>query len=100
MNLIKTLKKLPQNLFNNRLIGQALSAGTSIGANYREANASESPRDFRHKMNISFKESWEVKYFLELLITTNPYFINELSLLLKESDELMRTFGKAVTTCK
>lgn len=100
INLIKALKKLPKNIFNNKLIGQAISAGTSVGANYREASASESPKDFKHKINISFKESKEVKYFLALIISANPDFERELMILFKESDELMRIFGKSVTTCR
>ncbi len=97
-NLIKVLRQLPRDLINNKLISQSISAGTSIGANYREANASESPRDFKHKINISFKEAKEARYFLDLLISANPDFNNLLSPLRKESDEFARIFGKAVTT--
>ena len=100
INLINVLKKLPKDLFNNKLISQAISAGTSIGANYREASASESPKDFKHKINISFKEAKEVKYFLTLIISANQDFNDELLVLFKESDELMRIFGKSVTTCR
>ena len=98
-NLIANLKSLPKNIYNNKLISQAISAGTSIGANYREANAAESKKDFKHKINISFKEAKEVKYWLDLLISNNPDHINILQPLYKESDELLRIFGKIVSTC-
>lgn len=99
-NLVKELQKLPKGIINNKLISQAVSSGTSIGANYREANASESPKDFKHKMNISFKEAKETRYWLDILISTNPIYSNNLLPLRQESDELSRIFGKAVTSCR
>ena len=99
-NLISTLQRLPKNLINYKLSGQVLGSGTSIGANYREATASESPRDFKHKINISFKEAKETVFWLDNLISANPSFKIDLSPLRKESEELMRLFGKSVTTCR
>ena len=99
-NLITILQKLPQNLINSKLVGQVVSSGTSIGANYKEANASESPKDFKHKINISFKEAKETRYWMDIIIHANPANADELLILRKESDELARIFGKAVSTCK
>jgi four helix bundle protein len=99
-NLINTLNKLPKNQINYQINSQLFKSGASIGANYREANASESPKDFKHKINISFKEAKETKYWLDLLISNNREFTSELQILYKEADELSRIFGKAVTTCR
>ena len=55
IKLIETLKKLPKNLFNHKLISQCISSGTSIGANYYEENGAESRKDFKHKIRIYFK---------------------------------------------
>lgn len=99
-NLANVLQKIPRNPVSDKLIRQVIASGTSIGANYREANAAESPRDFQHKMNISFKEAKETRYWLDILISINPDYTNVLSILRKESDEFSRLFGKAVTTCK
>jgi len=99
-NLIKALQKLPKNQVNYRLSGQAIDSGSSIGANYYEATASESPRDFKHKINISFKEAKETTFWLENLIAANPDNANDLLSLKKEADELMRIFGKSVATCR
>lgn len=98
--LAKVLQELPRNPINDKLIRQVIASGTSVGANYKEANTAESPRDFQHKMNISFKEAEETRYWLDILISVNPTHINNLSSLRKESDEFARIFGKAVTTCK
>ena len=45
---------------------QLLRAGTSIGANVREAQNAESPRDFLHKMKVAAKEAEETEYWLLL----------------------------------
>lgn len=99
-NLIAVLQKLPKNLISHNLIGQTVRSGTSVGANYREANAAESEKDFKHKMNISFKEAKEARYWLDILMSANPDHKNDLAPLRQESDELARIFGKAVTSCR
>lgn len=71
IELIKTLKTLPKNIYNYKIIGQLIDSGTSIGANYREANGTESRKDFKHKINISFKEARETNYWLSILQSTN-----------------------------
>ena len=98
--LISTLRLLPRNRVNGKLFPQILSSGTSIGANYREANSAESKKDFQHKMCISFKEAKETRYWLDILIFSNPSFVQQLSPLRQESDELTKIFGKVVWTCK
>ena len=48
------------------LAKQLLRSGTSIGANIREAQSSESKPDFIHKFKIAAKESEETEYWLML----------------------------------
>lgn len=48
--VIDFVKLLPKNQVNNVLISQITRSGTSIGANYMEADAAESKKDFRHKI--------------------------------------------------
>ena len=50
---------------------QILRSGTSIGANIHEAVASESKKDFIHKLSIAVKESRETSYWLNLLKDSN-----------------------------
>ena len=45
---------------------QLLKSGTSIGANIREAQNSESNADFIHKLKIAAKEADETEYWIEL----------------------------------
>jgi len=68
---------LPRNVVNNGLISQMVRSGTSIGANYMEADAAESKRDFRHKISICKKESKETKHWLRMIARANPEKKNE-----------------------
>jgi four helix bundle protein len=45
---------------------QLTKSGTSIGANVRESQGSESQADFVHKLKISEKEMFETEYWLSL----------------------------------
>ena len=52
---------------------QMLKSGTSIGANFREAQGSESKADFIHKLKISHKEAEETEYWLLLCEKAKSY---------------------------
>ena len=47
---------------------QITKAGTSIGANYREANRARSKADFRNKIKICESEASETQYWLEVIV--------------------------------
>ncbi len=54
---------------------QLYRAGTSVGANVREAKYAESRRDFIHKLKIAEKELAETLYWVGLL-SSHPGIIN------------------------
>ena len=68
LQLIRFLESLPKNYLGEALGRQLLKSGTSIGANYREANRAESKADFIHKLAIAEKEASETVYWLELML--------------------------------
>lgn len=90
------LKRCPQNPITIPLINQCLRAGTSIGANYREANGGSSKRDFFNKIYICKKEAKETLYWLELLGKTleEPTAKQKCRVLWSETKELVLIFGK------
>ncbi len=47
-SVIVFAKLIPQNVINNPIINQFVKSGTSIGANYCEADSAESKKDFEH----------------------------------------------------
>lgn len=48
--VIRLCRKIPRGPINDPLITQLVKAGTSVGANYCEADDAESKQDFRHKI--------------------------------------------------
>lgn len=63
--IIDFAKTIPQNPINIPLISQLIRAGTSIGANFCEADDAETPKDFIHKLGICKKEARETKHWQE-----------------------------------
>ena len=55
------------------LAKQILRSGTSVGANIREAQNSESKADFIHKLKIAAKEADEIEYWLQLCQFSKNY---------------------------
>jgi four helix bundle protein len=70
--VIRLAKKIPFSPVNNRLIDQLVGAGTSVGANYCEADDGVSRADFRHRIGICRKEARETKHFLRMIAVAEP----------------------------
>ncbi|MFA6550048.1 MAG: four helix bundle protein [Candidatus Gracilibacteria bacterium] len=85
IEFIKTAKK--SQMSENALM-QLLRSGTSIGANYCEADNSESKKDFIHKIGICRKESKETKYWLKIIEYLFPNEIEKISPLQQEAKEI------------
>lgn len=88
--LIFLCKKLPWNIINKRLVDQIIRSGTSVGANYREANETDTPKDFRNRIRITKKEAKETLYWIDLIIEANREVKEEWSILRKECEELLK----------
>ena len=66
--MIGLIFKLPSNSVNKSLIEQVIRSSGSIGANYCEANESESKADFIHKIGVCKKETKETKHWIRLML--------------------------------
>lgn len=71
-SIILFCKKIPRGPIYDPLITQLVKAGTSVGANYCEADDAESKDDFRHKIGICKKESRETKFFIRMIVVAVP----------------------------
>jgi four helix bundle protein len=80
------------------LARQILRAGTSVGANIREAQNAESKLDFIHKLKIAAKEAGETDYWL-LLCKKAKNYPNPEYLLLK-LPEIIKVISKIISTSK
>ena len=90
--IIRFAKRIPQSPVNNRLIDQLVGAGTSIGANYCEADDAVSKRDFRNKIGTCRKEAKETKFFLRMIATAEENLRAEARELWQEAKELHLIF--------
>lgn len=77
---------------------QILKAGTSIGANVREAQNAESKADFIHKIKIAAKEADEVEYFLMLCKESEDYPSNDK--LLEDAKSIIKVLSKIISSSK
>ena len=67
VRIIQLSAKLPNTPEARVVRNQMTKAGTSIGANYREANRARSKADFRNKIAICESEASETQYWLEVI---------------------------------
>ena len=70
--VIDFAKTIPQNPVTNRLISQLVGAGSSVGANYVEADDSVSKKDFLKSIGTCRKEAPETKHFLRMIARAVP----------------------------
>jgi four helix bundle protein len=91
---------LERNEINRPLISQLVSAGTSIGANYTEADGAESKKDFQHKIGICKKELKETKHWLRMISKANPQKKMECRRLWQEAQELTLIFSAILLSKK
>jgi four helix bundle protein len=66
--IIRFAKTLPRDVVDLPLISQLVRAGTSIGANYCEADDAVSKKDYRNKIGTCKKEARETKYWLRMIV--------------------------------
>ena len=89
VQVVKTVAVFPKNSEGQIIGKQLLRSGTSIGANYREANRAESRNDFVHKVGVAEKEAAETIYWLEICRDIKLGAEKQISALLDEADQLL-----------
>jgi len=99
-NIIEFAKKIPKNSITLPIISQLVRSGTSVGANYCEADEAESGKDFKHKLGISKKESRETKHWLRMIIKAVPDLEKEAKILWQEAKELSLIFNSIINKIK
>ncbi|MDZ7716634.1 MAG: four helix bundle protein [Balneolaceae bacterium] len=79
---------------------QLLRSGTSIGANIEEAIGGSSKRDFKAKLNISYKEARETKYWIRLLKDTGYLDKKAANSILTDCEELLKLLFSIIRSSK
>lgn len=89
INIIMLSTSMPSTPAGKVIRNQITKSGTSIGANYREANKSGSPADFACKIKICTSEK---AYWLEIISELGWFEDLKSETELKEANELLAIF--------
>src|SRR5438034_2480784 len=100
LKIIAFAATLPVGRIGDVIKYQLVKAGTSVGANYREATRAESRNDFIHKIGIVEKEAAESQYWLELCEEAGLGNAEQRQWLLGESGELLENFTRSERIAK
>ena len=92
IRIIRLSVLLPNSVEGKIIRNQLTKAGTSIGANYREANRARSRADFKNKIKICESEANEACYWLEIIDELKWMEADELKSVLIEANELLAIF--------
>ena len=92
--VIDFAKSIPQSPVTSRIISQLVGAGTSVGANYAEADDSVSKKEFLKFIATCKKEARETKHFLRMAVRAVPELRPEARKVWKEAKELHLIFAK------
>lgn len=92
ISIIKLSASLSNTVEAKVIKNQITKSGTSIGANYREANRSRSKADFKNKISICESEASETVYWLELISELKWKKSNDFQTILIEAKELLAIY--------
>lgn len=92
VQIIRLSMRLPRTPEGMVIRNQITKSGSSIGANYREANRSRSKADFRNKIKICESEASETQYWLEVIVETEWLSRDQIKTEYNECSELLALF--------
>jgi four helix bundle protein len=101
--LVRFLSKLPSTPVIREIIGQLMRSGTSIGANYFEAEGASSKKDYQNFFSYALKSANETKFWLAILRDSNLIpreLLSECDWLLQETKELASIFASSILTMR
>jgi|SRR3989344_6078498 len=99
-SVIHLCKSITQDSITKPVINQLVRSGTSIGANYMEANGASSKKDFVNKIFICKKEAQETKHWLRMLSHSTVQKPGDIQKLWKECQELTLIFQKISSSAR
>src|SRR6185437_9096003 len=88
VSIIDVVNKLPKTPAGFAIAHQLVKSGTSIGANFIEAQDASSTPDFIHRLSISLREARETGYWLRIIENAKLAAYIEIKNEIKECDEL------------
>ena len=91
--IIQFARRIPLDPVTEPLIKQMVRAGTSIGANYGEADDAGSKKEFRYRISVCKRESRESKHWLRMIAAAAPALKDEARVHWQEAKELHLIFS-------
>ncbi len=99
--MIDVVEALPNSRAGNYIAGQLIRSCHSPTFNYGEVQASESPKDFIHKMSVVLKELKECRTALKIIRKKEMIKpVTKLDEVYKETEELIAIIAKSIATAK
>jgi four helix bundle protein len=92
VSIIHLSRTLPNTPEGKVIRTQITKSGTSVGANYREANRARSKADFKNKIKICESESSETQYWLEVIVKLKWLSWKKVKCEYQECGELLALF--------
>ena len=92
VSIIRLSASVPNTPEGLAVRNQITKSGTSIGANYREANRSRSKADFKNRIRICESEASETQYWLDLIVEAGLLTRDKVQLQYRECSELLAIF--------
>ena len=96
--VIEFARSIPRDAVTQRLISQIVGAGTSVGANYCEADDAVSKKEFKQKIGYCKKEARETKFFARMIVKAVPKVREAAKPIWQEAKELHLIFAKIYRT--
>lgn len=100
LRLLKFIAALPKDILSETMAKQLIRSGTSVLANYVEANSASSKRDFINFFTHSLKSANESKVWLALLRDMGKGSSKESEALLGELGEISNIIASSIITLK
>ncbi|MAD52365.1 MAG: four helix bundle protein [Candidatus Marinimicrobia bacterium] len=97
---IKLCKSLPNNYEGRHFGGQLLRSSTSVAANYRASQLSQSKKTFIAKLSIALEEADESTLWMEFIIADNLLSKEKVQPLLDEAIEITKILAKSRNTAR
>jgi four helix bundle protein len=95
VRIISLSTTLPNTPEARVIRSQITKSGTSVGANYREANRARSKADFKNKIRICEGEASETQYWLEIIVNAKWLSWAKVKWEYEECGELLGIFTSA-----
>jgi four helix bundle protein len=96
--VVNICSRMPKTAAGSHIAVQLLRSGTAAAANYAEARAAESAKDFVHKLRVVLKELNESLTWLELIKRTRSQVDDFVQPAIMECTSLCRIIAASINT--